>query len=252
MWPILGPRPLKSVVFYCAAIKNSRSEAEAIFLAMWLILGPRPLKSVVFYCAAIKNSFHPISGTKAVASAVPPGLAPPLCGALSHAHKNARPFDNGRGPRRALLGDCRSRCPRKAIRHGAHRCGSTLRGSLAGLLSVRTSSCSSVLLFCFAYYMRFSPLCQAASAAARAVRTNECFLHKSRSGCAPPLFLPSAPLLERLCLSRSAFFSAFFRVLVDTAKRKIPAIWWRVSFVWWAFRDSNPGPIGYEPSALTS
>ena len=221
-------------------------------MAMWLILGPRPLKSVVFYCAAIKNSFHPISGTKAVASAVPPGLAPPLCGALSHAHKNARPFDNGRGPRRALLGDCRSRCPRKAIRHGAHRCGSTLRGSLAGLLSVRTSSCSSVLLFCFAYYMRFSPLCQAASAAARGMRTNECLLHKSRSGCAPPLFLPSAPLLDRLCRSRSAFFSAFFRGLVDTAKRKIPAIWWRVSFVWWAFRDSNPGPIGYEPSALTS
>lgn len=21
---------------------------------------------------------------------------------------------------------------------------------------------------------------------------------------------------------------------------------------WWAFRDSNPGPIGYEPTALTS
>ena len=22
--------------------------------------------------------------------------------------------------------------------------------------------------------------------------------------------------------------------------------------VWWAFRDSNPGPIGYEPTALTN
>ncbi len=21
---------------------------------------------------------------------------------------------------------------------------------------------------------------------------------------------------------------------------------------WWAFRDSNPGPIGYEPTALTN
>ena len=23
-------------------------------------------------------------------------------------------------------------------------------------------------------------------------------------------------------------------------------------FKWWAFRDSNPGPFGYEPSALTN
>ena len=22
------------------------------------------------------------------------------------------------------------------------------------------------------------------------------------------------------------------------------------SIIWWAFRDSNPGPIGYEPTAL--
>ena len=22
--------------------------------------------------------------------------------------------------------------------------------------------------------------------------------------------------------------------------------------LWWAFRDSNPGPIGYEPTALTN
>jgi len=26
-----------------------------------------------------------------------------------------------------------------------------------------------------------------------------------------------------------------------------------VSFgIWWAFRDSNPGPSGYEPDALTN
>ena len=25
-----------------------------------------------------------------------------------------------------------------------------------------------------------------------------------------------------------------------------------LSAKWWAFRDSNPGPIGYEPTALTN
>ena len=25
-----------------------------------------------------------------------------------------------------------------------------------------------------------------------------------------------------------------------------------VLFKWWAFRDSNPGPTGYEPGALTN
>jgi hypothetical protein len=24
------------------------------------------------------------------------------------------------------------------------------------------------------------------------------------------------------------------------------------AFIWWAFRDSNPGPTGYEPVALTN
>ena len=29
------------------------------------------------------------------------------------------------------------------------------------------------------------------------------------------------------------------------------AVWVNCDF-WWAFRDSNPGPIGYEPTALTT
>ena len=27
---------------------------------------------------------------------------------------------------------------------------------------------------------------------------------------------------------------------------------YRAMNVWWAFRDLNPGPIGYEPTALTN
>ena len=27
---------------------------------------------------------------------------------------------------------------------------------------------------------------------------------------------------------------------------------WFITILWWAFRDSNPGPIGYEPTALTN
>ena len=73
MWPVPGPRPSESVVFYCGAIKNSRSKAEAIFSAMWPIPGPRPLKSVVFYCGAIKNSR---SKAQAVFSAMWPVLGP--------------------------------------------------------------------------------------------------------------------------------------------------------------------------------
>ena len=26
----------------------------------------------------------------------------------------------------------------------------------------------------------------------------------------------------------------------------------RIILLWWAIRDSNPGPTGYEPAALTS
>ena len=30
-------------------------------------------------------------------------------------------------------------------------------------------------------------------------------------------------------------------------------LYYRAAYMpWWAFRDSNPGPIGYEPTALTN
>ena len=36
------------------------------------------------------------------------------------------------------------------------------------------------------------------------------------------------------------------------AKIKQSTIWYSVLFLWWAFGDSNPGPSGYEPDALTN
>ena len=38
-------------------------------------------------------------------------------------------------------------------------------------------------------------------------------------------------------------FTSFFMALIKNLGNPLP---------WWAFRDSNPGPIGYEPTALTN
>ena len=43
------------------------------------------------------------------------------------------------------------------------------------------------------------------------------------------------------------FFITF--LLANLVKKAHPI---RMSFFWWAIRDSNPGPTGYEPVALTN
>ena len=35
-------------------------------------------------------------------------------------------------------------------------------------------------------------------------------------------------------------------------KQKARSAEWLQALAWWAFRDSNPGPTGYEPVALTN
>ena len=52
------------------------------------------------------------------------------------------------------------------------------------------------------------------------------------------------------CIPKTAQAKAFFETEIKKKNLKV-SINLEV-LIWWAFRDSNPGPTGYEPVALTN
>ena len=74
------------------------------------------------------------------------------------------------------------------------------------------------------------------------VRNNAFYFYQQKAGRDSNPFAKKAPL--------ELFLNAHLREsLLKNIKEKTPE--W-VSFFWWANRDSNPGPTGYEPVALTN
>ena len=91
------------------------------------------------------------------------------------------------------------------------------------------------------------PMIQAATAG--------CFFHKT----APPgrsHFSGGAVFDLRLDLHNwksSSIFMPFFHILSKRKPHETTEKWLsHAVFAWWAIRDSNPGPTGYEPAALTN
>ena len=65
------------------------------------------------------------------------------------------------------------------------------------------------------------------------------------------LFRDSFVIIPHLLSFVNTFFKTFLSFFRGFFKRRLRYILPRLE-VWWAIRDSNPGPTGYEPVALTN